>query len=780
MRHGFVMRIQSRFAGAATFALALTLIARTAGGQAIDRITVYQPEPPAYQAVSPLGDTLRAFPLSSEARSRYERQLGEAWGAYSRAPRNADSVIWYARRLGYLGRIRESIDIYTRGITMYPENPWMYRHRGHRYISVRELDKSIADLEKATALVAGKPDIVEEDGQPNARNMPIGTLHSNIAYHLGLAYYLKGDFARAVPVYQREIANAKNDDRLVSTAHWLYMSLRRLGRDQEAAVSLNAIGRTMNVIENETYHRLLLLYKGILPVDSVLALAPDGQMSVTDATAAYGIGNWHLYNGRRAEAERVFRRILAGGQWGSFGYIAAEAELARMGGASRPQQVVTYRPFGTLREQAAQQQQWLEKRINTVLPALMRKHKVETWVIPMREYNEDPVFSSLVSPTTFAARRRTIYIFHDPCAAATTPCDKPIERLALGGTSQGGVFTAVRSTKAAAGPAGGTAQANAELWGDEQWQVLVQELEKRNPRTISINTSRIFAFNDGLSAGEYDGMREALGAKWAPRLKPANDLALDLIASRLPEEAEMFQKMTRVVWGIIDTAFSNVVITPGVTRTEDVVWWMRQKVNDLGLGTWFQPSVSVQRRGVTDAELGANPVIMKGDVLHCDFGITALRLNTDTQHMGYVLRDGETDVPAGLKQALLNSNRLQDIVVGELRAGKTGNEILNASRAMMKLVGIDGTIYSHPVGMHGHGAGPLIGLWDYQEGVPGRGDARVIPNMWYSIELQATTRVPEWNNQPVRSAQEEDVIVGSDGVPRWAFQRQTMFHLVKP
>jgi tetratricopeptide (TPR) repeat protein len=271
------------------------------------------------------------FPLSTEARTRYERQLGEARGAYERSPRNADSVIWYARRLGYLGKLRESIEVYSRGIAIHPDNPWMYRHRGHRYVSVREFDQAITDLEKATALVAGRADIVEEDGQPNPRNTPIGTLHSNIAYHLALAHYLKGDFAKAVPIYQREIAAAKNDDRIVSTAHWLYMSLRRLGRDQEATASLANIGRTMNVIENDTYHRLLLLYKGMLPVDSVLAVGPTGEMSVTDATAAYGIANWHLYNGRRAEAERVFRRIIAGGQWGSFGYIAAEAELARLG-----------------------------------------------------------------------------------------------------------------------------------------------------------------------------------------------------------------------------------------------------------------------------------------------------------------------------------------------------------------------------------------------------------------------------------------------------------------
>lgn len=286
--------------------------------------------PPGVQAISLLGDTLRTLPLSAETKARYETQLAEAKAAYDRAPTNADSIIWYARRLAYLGRIREAIDVYSRGIALHPDNPWLYRHRGHRYISVRELDRAAADLERATALTQGKADEVEPDGQPNAQNTPIGTLQSNIAYHLALAYYLKGDFERAIPVYRQELAEARNDDRRVSTAHWLYMSLRRLGRDAEAAQVLAPIGRDMKVIENDTYHHLLLMYKGELPVDSVLRAGPGGEMSVTDATGAYGVGNWHLYNGRRAEAERVFRRILVGGQWGAFGYVAAEAELARM------------------------------------------------------------------------------------------------------------------------------------------------------------------------------------------------------------------------------------------------------------------------------------------------------------------------------------------------------------------------------------------------------------------------------------------------------------------
>jgi hypothetical protein len=444
------------------------------------------------------------------------------------------------------------------------------------------------------------------------------------------------------------------------------------------------------------------------------------------------------------------------------------------------QRISTYRPFGDLRAQAEEQQRWLDARMKTVLPALMKKHGVEMWVVPMREYNEDPIFSSIVSPTTFAARRRTIYLFFDPCAAAPAGCTKPVERLAMGGTSQGGVFTAIRSMKAPSGPSGGHVQAQAELWGDEQWEVLKTEIEKRNPKSIAIDVSTVFAFNDGLSAGELEGMSKALGPKWTSRFKHAEGLPLDLIATRLPEETKRYADLQRVVWGIIDTAFSNVVITPGVTRTEDVVWWMRQKVNDLGLGTWFQPSVEVQRKGASAAALGDNPIIMKGDVLHCDFGITALRLNTDTQHMGYVLRDGETAPPAGLRLALANSNKLQDIVMAEIKPGRTGNEILRSSLARAKAAGLSGTVYTHPIGVNGHGAGPLIGLWDYQEGVPGRGDAKVIPNMWFSIELQATTNVPEWGNQPVSSAQEEDAVIDGNGAIRWALARQTEFHLVKP
>ena len=455
--------------------------------------------------------------------------------------------------------------------------------------------------------------------------------------------------------------------------------------------------------------------------------------------------------------------------------LPATASLAAPQAAAPP---AVERPFGTQRELAAMQQRWLRDRLDTFLPALLRKHAVDMWVVPMREYTEDPIFKAITAPETFAARRRTIYVFFDKCAAAAQPVSAScVERIALGGSSQGGVFQARRSTRAAAGNIGRGQQA--ELWGDEQWEVLEAVIAERNPRTIGINRSTVFAFSDGLTSGELKGMTAALGEKWASRFRDAEALPLELIASRLPDEEVFFRRMQELVWSMTQTMFSSSVITPGTTRTSDLVWWWRQRVADLGIETWFQPSVSVQRKGATAEQIGEDPVIQRGDVLHCDVGITVARLNTDTQHNAYVLLPGETDAPEGLTRALANANRMQDIQLEEIRPGRTGNEILATSRERMKSLGITGTIYSHPIGLHGHGAGPLIGLWDYQDGVAGRGDAKVIPSMWFSIELQATTPVPEWNNQPVRMAQEEDAIIDKDGKIRWALRRQERLFLVK-
>jgi Xaa-Pro aminopeptidase len=425
------------------------------------------------------------------------------------------------------------------------------------------------------------------------------------------------------------------------------------------------------------------------------------------------------------------------------------------------------RPLGTLREQAAIQQEWLRYRLDSVLPRLMRQYSVDMWIIDMREYNEDPIFWSLVAPTTFFARRRTIYVFTDRGP-------RGIERLALGGGSQGGVYEAyvARDT---VDPSIGR---RPELVGQGQWDLLGRVVRERNPKSIAVNISHTHAFSDGLSAGEWEQLSQALAPEYRSRIVRAEGLALDYQAIRAPGMLPTYRRMMEVVWAIIDTAFSNKVITPGTTTTDDVVWWMRQRVNDLGLGTWFHTDVDVQRRGVdlTDAE---HVVIQRGDVLHCDFGITAMGLNTDTQHMGYVLREGERDAPAGLKRALQSSNRLQDLLLAEMRPGRTGNEVLTATLGAMRAAGINGTVYTHPIGDRGHGAGPLIGLWDHQEGVPGRGDVALLPSTWFSIELQATSPVPEWGGQLVRSAQEEDAELGADGQMRWILRRQTQFHLVR-
>jgi hypothetical protein len=423
-------------------------------------------------------------------------------------------------------------------------------------------------------------------------------------------------------------------------------------------------------------------------------------------------------------------------------------------------------PLPSLREQARIQQEWLKLRLEREVPRLMRQNGVAMWIVDCREYNEDPVFKSLASPTVFAARRRTILTFLDRGE------DKGVERLALGGGSNGGLYTVYRDPDTA----------NRELYGKGQYVTLRKIIEERQPSSIALDISATHAFSDGLSVSEYEALADALGPKWMSRVVRAERLPLDYIDIRLPEMMPTYRHLMEISHWLIGRGFSNEVITPGKTTTTDVVWWLRQQLNDMGLGTWFHPTVDVQRPGeaagsiLTEKE---DVVIERGDVLHCDFGITAMGLNTDTQHMGYVLRTGETDVPAGIKRALLNTNHLQDLVLERMKPGRTGNEVLADALAAMKAAGIDGSVYSHPVGDHGHGAGPLIGLWDRQQGVPGRGDVPILPSSWFSIELSSKTPVPEWNNQALTVAQEEDAAIDGDGKISWVLKRQTEYHLVK-
>ncbi|HEX8691105.1 MAG TPA: tetratricopeptide repeat protein [Longimicrobium sp.] len=280
------------------------------------------------EAVSLFGQPLYPPELPLETRQRYEQQLAEARAAYEANPNDADAIIWLGRRLAYLGRYREAIQVFSEGIKKHPSDARMYRHRGHRWITLRKFDRAVKDLRTAVRLTRNRPDQVEPDGLPNAQNVPLTTLQGNIWYHLGLAYYLRGEFARAASAFREDLRLAKNDDNTVAASDWLYMSLRRLGRDEEARQVLAPIRRDMNIIENQSYHRRLLMYRGELPPDSLLDA--NGRASLDVATQGYGVGNWYLVNGRVQDAEEVFWRVTSAENWAPFGYIAAEADLRRL------------------------------------------------------------------------------------------------------------------------------------------------------------------------------------------------------------------------------------------------------------------------------------------------------------------------------------------------------------------------------------------------------------------------------------------------------------------
>lgn len=423
-----------------------------------------------------------------------------------------------------------------------------------------------------------------------------------------------------------------------------------------------------------------------------------------------------------------------------------------------------FHPLPPLREQARIQQEWAAMRVTRVIPMLMREHGVDMWILSMREYGEDPVFWGIKAPTTFAARRRSIYVFHDPGQG------REMERLALGGGSQGGIFTAFTSSRPA-DPAG-----QPELVGDEQWSLLRELVEDRDPEVVAVNIDEDWAFADGLGAGEWEALQRALGPEYLARVRRVPRLAVEFIAHRLPEMMPIYREREETVHAIVSHAFSNAVITPGETTTEDVQWWIREKIQELGMTTWFHPSVDVQRAGDIPEE---GPVVIRpGDVLWTDVGTVAMNLHTDTQHLGYVLKAGETEVPQGLRRCMAASNRMQDVLLEEMEVGRTGNEILAAALARLAEEGINGTIYTHPIGDNGHGSGPLIGRWDAQQGVPVRGDIPLRASTWHAIELQARVPIPEWGGKVASCRQEEEAYVDQEGDRHWVYKRQTDFHLV--
>jgi Xaa-Pro aminopeptidase len=345
-----------------------------------------------------------------------------------------------------------------------------------------------------------------------------------------------------------------------------------------------------------------------------------------------------------------------------------------------------------------------------------------------------------------AARRRTMLFFFND--------GKKIETLAVARYDVGSAFKSAWDTEKE----------------PDQWARLRELVEERNPKTIGINQSEHFGLADGIVATDKEALLESLGAKYAKRVVSAENLAIAWLETRTAKEMAIYPHIERISHNIIAEAFSEKVITPGVTTTEDVVWFMRDKVIELGLQTWFHPTIDIQRADPerfdhlrTFSKRPDTQVIMPGDLLHCDFGITYLRLNTDQQQHAYVLSAGETDAPEFLKNALAVGNRLQDIFTDNFKEGRSGNEVLAMSRAQAIAEGITPSIYTHPIGYHGHAAGTTLGMWDSQQGVPFTGDYPLHLNTAYSIELNATVFIKEWNKE-VRIMLEEEAFFDENGV----------------
>lgn len=406
-----------------------------------------------------------------------------------------------------------------------------------------------------------------------------------------------------------------------------------------------------------------------------------------------------------------------------------------------------------LKDQAALYDRWLKLRLETVLPEIMRREDIDLWLVICEEYNEDPVYLSLVPFNSLSARRLSILAFFDRGP------DKGLEKFAVGRYGIGSLYPTVWDSRKE----------------PDQWRALAAAVRERNPRRIGIDESGVFAFADGLSASLKARLTAALGADLSRRFVSAERLAVGWLERRTPDELEIYPHIVSVAHAIIAEAFSPAVITPGVTRTGDVAWWMWERARALGLEVWFDPSIDVQRPKTSPFK---DDVVRRGDVVHCDFGIRYLHLCTDTQQLAYILPEGESDAPEGLKRALARGNRLQDILLGEMTEGRTGNEILAAALGRAKGEGLKPSIYTHPLGFHGHAAGPTIGLWDRQGGVPGAGDYPLFADTVFSIELNARTEVPEWGNQEVVIALEQDAIFRKTGA-RFLDERPTAFRLVR-
>lgn len=394
------------------------------------------------------------------------------------------------------------------------------------------------------------------------------------------------------------------------------------------------------------------------------------------------------------------------------------------------------------REQAKVIDDLLEDRLRTVLPNVMRREGLDMWVVISSEYNEDPVIRTFLPATWFAARRTTMLVMFDRGA------DKEIECLAVSRYDVGKIFK--RSWDPDAQP--------------DQWAQLGKIIEERNPKKIGVNTSNHYGHADGLTWSHREKLIKVLSKKTQANVVSAEKVAVGWLETRTDREMIIYQQICRIAHDIIKEGFSDKVIHPGITTTEDVVWWYREKIKALKLDTWFQPSVSIQRNE-PEAIFSKRPqpyVILPGDLLHVDFGITYLRLNTDTQQHAYVIKPGETDAPEDLKKAFIKGNKLQDLLTGNFAKGKTGNQILADTRRQAIEQGITPSIYTHPIGFHGHAAGTTIGMWDMQGGVPYTGDYPMHYNTAYSIELNASVYINEWKKE-IRIQLEEDGYFDENG-----------------
>ncbi len=408
-----------------------------------------------------------------------------------------------------------------------------------------------------------------------------------------------------------------------------------------------------------------------------------------------------------------------------------------------------------LRVRADIRNTWLRERLQNLIPELMAREGFDMWLVIAREYNEDPVIMSLLPEPSMAARRRTILVF-------TRRADGSVERLSIDRYGFGEFYQKAWDPET----------------GEEQYACLARVVLERDPQRIGINISPTFAFGDGLTHQEHGRLVSALDPALVARLHNAERLCVGWLERRIPSELAAYPAFVALGHRMIAEAFSRNVIEPGTTTTDDVVWWFRQTMLDMGVQAWFQPSVSIQAYGQSfDQKEGARTLILPGDLLHCDVGFYYLGLATDQQQHAYVLQPGEHDAPGGLKIALANGNRLQDILINTITPGKTGNQVLRETLTEARSVGLEPSIYTHPLGYHGHAAGPTIGLWDRQDGVPGAGDYEIFDSTCYSIELNALTPMPEWSGQKVRMALEEDAVL-VNGEVEWLSGRQTRLHLI--